>query len=140
MAHLCIAACAHQRSLLTRRCAAGVVLSDSEVLDIVTEAKPTLRKLPFDDFVSVMCRPLSSTQTVKDEVRDSFKVFVEDGQNAITPGSLRRAMDEMGHPVSDLMVSRARHRSTPPPPLPSLPAHPASSPSGRARRCCRRAT
>lgn len=44
------------------------MLSDSEVLDIVTEAKPVLRKLPFDDFVSVMCRPLGSTASVRDEV------------------------------------------------------------------------
>ena len=40
--------------------ACGTVLTEAEVLDMVTELKPNLRKLPFDEFVNMMCRPVSS--------------------------------------------------------------------------------
>ena len=82
--------------------ASGVTLSESEVLDLVTEVKPTLRKLPFDEFVAVMCRPFGSAAAVRDEVRDCFATFAVDDQ--ITVSSLQQAMAALGHPVSKAMV------------------------------------
>ena len=36
--------------------ACGTVLTEAELLDMVTEARPSLRKLPFDEFVQMMTR------------------------------------------------------------------------------------
>ena len=35
---------------------------------MVTELKPELKKLPFEDFVSVMCRPMVSEAALREEV------------------------------------------------------------------------
>ena len=113
--------------------AAGVTLSESEVLDLVTEVKPTLRKLPFDEFVAVMCRPFGSAAAVRDEVRDCFATFAVDGQ--ITVASLQQAMAALGHPVSKAMV-RARPR--PRAPHASRTPRPRATTSGRLRPPCTR--
>merc|ERR1712216_377465 len=67
--------------------ACGTVLTEAEVLDMVTELKPNLRKLPFDEFVNMMCRPMVGTEALEDQLRSTFSTF-SGGKTAITPSSL----------------------------------------------------
>mmetsp|Transcript_43036 Transcript_43036/g.71532 ORF Transcript_43036/g.71532 Transcript_43036/m.71532 type:complete len:146 (-) Transcript_43036:139-576(-) len=79
----------------------GLSMSDAEVLDIVTEVKPVLRKLPFEEFVAFVCRPMPGDQ-ITDEVRATFSTFAGSEQS-VDAASLKQAMTDLGHPVSMLM-------------------------------------
>ena len=39
-------------------------LTEAEVLDMVTEVAPEQRKLPFSEFVNIMCRPMVGNVSV----------------------------------------------------------------------------
>ena len=71
---------------------------------MVTELKPELKKLPFEDFVSVMCRPMVSEAALREEVREVFGLFAGAGNTAITAASLQEVMGSLDHPVSKLLV------------------------------------
>ena len=90
--------------------ACGTVLTEAEVLDLATELKPDLRKLPFDEFVNMMCRPMVDRPALEAEISETFGTFAG-GAKAITPPSLGQALLELGQPteglVSEEMVSEA---------------------------------
>ena len=71
---------------------------------MVTELKPELKKLPFEDFVSVMCRPMVSEAALREEVKEVFGLFAGAGNTAITAASLQEVMGSLDHPVSKLLV------------------------------------
>ena len=79
---------------------------------MVTELKPELKKLPFEDFVSVMCRPMVSEAALREEVKEVFGLFAGAGNTAITAASLQEVMGSLDHPVSKLLV--CPHRLHPP--------------------------
>ena len=79
----------------------------AQVLDMVTELKPNLKKLPFDDFVNVVCRPMVSPAALEGEVREVFSLFAANG-TAITGSSLQEAMSSLDLPVSKLLVREGR--------------------------------
>eukprot|EP00320_Phaeocystis_rex_P021555 CAMPEP_0119071112 /NCGR_PEP_ID=MMETSP1178-20130426/48458_1 /TAXON_ID=33656 /ORGANISM="unid sp, Strain CCMP2000" /LENGTH=149 /DNA_ID=CAMNT_0007053011 /DNA_START=53 /DNA_END=502 /DNA_ORIENTATION=+ len=81
----------------------GSPMTEAEVLDMVTELKPELKKLPFEDFVSVMCRPMVSQAALVEEVKEVFGQFAGSGNSAITAASLQEAMASLDHPVSKLV-------------------------------------
>ncbi len=83
--------------------ACGTVLTEAEVLDLVTELKPDLRRLPFEEFVNMMCRPLCDRPTLERRIRDTFPTFARGGA-AVTPDALEAAMEELGRPVSSLVA------------------------------------
>lgn len=107
---------------------------------MVTELKPELKKLPFEDFVNVMCRPMVSQAALAEEVKEVFGHFAGSGNSAITAASLQEVMASLDHPVSKLLVCACTtpctrtHR-----PTRSWPAHALSCaalrlPPCRARR------
>lgn len=71
---------------------------------MVTELKPDLKKLPFEDFVNVVCRPMVSPAALEDEVKEVFTLFSGNGP-AITSQTLQQAMGSLDLPVSKLLVS-----------------------------------
>jgi hypothetical protein len=73
---------------------------------MVTELKPDLKKLPFEDFVNVVCRPMVSKAALAEEVREVFGLFAGEGEKAITAASLQEAMRSLDQPVSQLLVRR----------------------------------
>ena len=74
-----------------------------QVLDMITEVQPNLRQLPFDEFVSLMSRPMPSGAAVDLDIRESFGTFA--GPDAlITTASLEQALSDLGRPVSKLQV------------------------------------
>jgi|EP00908_Phaeocystis_cordata_P017152 hypothetical protein len=75
---------------------------------MVTELKPDLKKLPFEDFVNVVCRPMVSKAALAEEVREVFGLFAGEGEKAITAASLQEAMRSLDQPVSQLLVRPAR--------------------------------
>ena len=75
----------------------------SLVLDKVTELKPNLRKLPFDEFVQMMTRPMVGTQALEEELRSTFPTF-SDGKANITPTTLAAGLARLGRPVEPLMA------------------------------------
>mmetsp|Transcript_32006 Transcript_32006/g.81547 ORF Transcript_32006/g.81547 Transcript_32006/m.81547 type:complete len:150 (-) Transcript_32006:20-469(-) len=81
----------------------GKPMTEAEVLDMVTELKPELKKLPFEDFVSVMCRPMVSEAALREEVKEVFGLFAGAGNTAITAASLQEVMGSLDHPVSKLL-------------------------------------
>ena len=60
----------------------------AQVLDMITEMQPDLRKLPFDEFVHVMCKELPGGDSVDTEIRETFPTFSANG-GAITSSSLQ---------------------------------------------------
>lgn len=74
-----------------------------QVLDMVTEAQPNIRQLPFEDFVNIMCRtlPSNNSNSVDEEVRATFPLFASSA--TITPSSLQEAMSSLGMPISTLL-------------------------------------
>lgn len=64
--------------------------------------QPSLRQLPFDDFVHVMCGALPDGISIASEVRETFSTF-SDGEDLITGLSLEKGMEKLGRPVSKLM-------------------------------------
>ena len=82
--------------------ACGTVLTEAEVLDMVTEAQPNLRKLPFDEFVQMMTRPMVSTQALEEELRATFPRFSQ-GKANITADTLAAGLAELGRPVEPLL-------------------------------------
>lgn len=97
----------------------GVVLTEAECLDLVTELKPNLRKLPFDEFVNMMCRPMCESDALEEQIRDTF-ASAAGGKAHITAASLVVSRAELGQPVDALMVR-----------MPSLFSYAAA-----ARACC----
>lgn len=90
----------------------GVSLTDAEVLDMVTELKPDLRKLPFDEFVNIMCKPMVAREALEQEMADTFPAF-SGGGSSITADSLEAAMDRLGRPISrDLSKEMIREISS----------------------------
>ena len=83
--------------------ACGTVLTEAELLDMVTEARPSLRKLPFDEFVQMMTRPMVGTQALEEELRSTFPTF-SDGKANITPTTLAAGLARLGRPVEPLMA------------------------------------
>uniref|UniRef100_A0A7S0E7T2 EF-hand domain-containing protein n=1 Tax=Phaeocystis antarctica TaxID=33657 RepID=A0A7S0E7T2_9EUKA len=81
----------------------GKPMTEAEVLDMVTELKPELKKLPFEDFVNVMCRPMVSEAALREEVKEVFGHFAGAGNTAITAASLQEVMSSLDHPVSKLL-------------------------------------
>ena len=77
-----------------------------QVLDMVTELKPDLKKLPFEDFVNVVCRPMVSPAALEEEVKEVFTLFSGSGA-AVTPQTLQQAMGSLDLPVSKLLVKTA---------------------------------
>lgn len=75
----------------------------SQVLDIITEVQPTLRQLPFDDFVSLLSRPLPPGAEADGQLKECFASFA--GTDAvITPASLECVMSSLGQPISKLQA------------------------------------
>lgn len=103
-----------------------------QVLDMVTELKPDLKKLPFEDFVNVVCRPMVSPAALAEEVREVYSLFAGSGA-AVTATSLREAMETLDIPVSKLLV-RARRA-----PSESAGAAPAHRLAAQTRKISRRA-
>ena len=64
-------------------------LTEAEVLDMVTEVAPEQRKLPFSEFVNIMCRPMVGKGGLAGEIRKSFKAFAAEGAAQITAPSPR---------------------------------------------------
>jgi Ca2+-binding EF-hand superfamily protein len=83
--------------------ACGTVLTEAEVLDLVTELKPSLRKLPFDEFMNMMCRPMVDTETLEQQLRSTFPKFAG-GKTQITATSLANNLAELGRPVDPLVA------------------------------------
>ena len=81
----------------------GTVLTEAEVLDMVTELKPNLRKLPFDEFVNMMCRPMVDTEALEEQIRGTFPTFAA-GKSAITAPSLASGLADLGRPVDPLVA------------------------------------
>ena len=81
----------------------GIVLTEAEVLDMVTEVAPEQRKLPFSEFVNIMCRPMVGKEALAGEIRKSFKAFAAEGAAQITAPSLRAGLAALGQPVSALV-------------------------------------
>ena len=85
---------------------------------MVTELKPDLKKLPFEDFVNVVCRPMVSQTALAAEVREVFSLFAGEGGQAVTAASLQEAMQSLDQPVSKLLVhflsnpANAHHHGT----------------------------
>ena len=79
---------------------------------MVTELKPDLRKLPFDEFVNMMCRPMVERDVLESELAATFPFF-SGGTSEITPSSLQVAMEELGRPIDPLVV-RAHPRTASP--------------------------
>lgn len=99
--------------------ACGIVMSEPECLDLVTEVQPNLRQLPFEEFVAIMCSQLPGGRTFEQEVVQSFTFF--SGQTeSITPSSLSAAHDSLGQPISKLMASAPQSNAPSPTPLPLL--------------------
>jgi len=70
---------------------------------MVTEIAPAVRKLGFEDFVSVLTRPLPGVSP-DDEMRRMFGQFAAAG-DVITVDSLHAAFNTLGHPISILMAA-----------------------------------
>lgn len=90
---------------------------------MVTELKPDLRKLPFEEFVNMMCRPMVERDALEVEVANTFPMF-SGGAAEITKDSLSAAMAELGRPVDPLVVR----------PRAAALARPACAPS--CSQCC----
>jgi len=94
----------------------GTVLTEAEVLDMVTELKPNLRKLPYDEFVNMMCRPMVDSEALEEQLRGTFPAF-SGGKSHITASSLANGLAELGRPVDALvaeeMVSEAERGDDP---------------------------
>lgn len=98
---------------------------------MVTELKPELKKLPFEDFVNVMCRPMVSEAALREEVKEVFGHFAGAGNTAITAASLQEVMSSLDHPVSKLLVCVPLRHPRTHVPTRSWPAHPLSRPASR---------
>ena len=98
---------------------------------MVTELKPELKKLPFEDFVNVMCRPMVSEAALREEVKEVFGHFAGAGNTAITAASLQEVMSSLDHPVSKLLVCVPLRHPRTHVPTRSWPAHPLSRPAFR---------
>ena len=70
---------------------------------MVTEVAPEQRKLPFSEFVNIMCRPMVGREALAGEIRKSFKAFAAEGAAQITAPSLRAGLAALGQPVSALV-------------------------------------
>ena len=77
---------------------------------MVTELRPNLRKLPFDEFVSVMCRPMVDTEQLEEQLRGTFGTFAG-GTSHITAGSLAESLAELGRPVDPLVAEEMIHEA-----------------------------
>jgi len=88
----------------------GVVLTEAECLDLVTELKPNLRKLPFDEFVNMMCRPMCESDALEEQIRDTF-ASAAGGKAHITAASLVVSRAELGQPVDALMAEEMVHEA-----------------------------
>ena len=77
---------------------------------MVTELKPDLKKLPFEDFVNVVCRPMVSPAALEEEVKQVFTLFSGSGA-VVTSQTLHEAMGSLDLPVSKLLV-KAAHPQT----------------------------
>ena len=87
-----------------------IVLTEAEVLDMVTELKPSLRKLPFDEFVNMMCRPMVDSEALEEQLRNTFPTF-SGGKPQITAGSLAHALADLGRPVDPLVADEMIHEA-----------------------------
>ena len=83
--------------------ACGTVLTEAEVLDMVTELQPSLRKLPYDEFVNMICRPMVGTEQLEEELRNTFPTFAG-GKAQITASTLAGSLAELGRPVDPLVA------------------------------------
>ena len=83
--------------------ACGTVLTEAEVLDMVTELKPNLRKLPYEEFVNMMCRPMVDSEALEEQLRNTFPTFAG-GKPQITASSLANALADLGKPVDPLVA------------------------------------
>ena len=83
--------------------ACGTVLTEAEVLDMVTELKPNLRKLPYDEFVNMMCRPMVDSEALEEQLRSTFPAFAG-GKTQITASSLASRLAELGKPVDSFVA------------------------------------
>ena len=83
--------------------ACGTVFTEAEVLDMVTELQPNLRKLPFDEFVNMMCRPMVDSEALEGQLRSTFPAF-SGGKANITASSLANNLAELGRPVDPLVA------------------------------------
>ena len=61
-----------------------------------------LRKLPLDEFVQMMSRPMVGTQALEEEMRATFSSF-SGGKANITPTTLAAGLAELGRPVDPLL-------------------------------------
>ncbi|KAL1530847.1 hypothetical protein AB1Y20_001742 [Prymnesium parvum] len=91
---------ADEMTAMLRCC--GVSMSEPEVLDMMTEMRPSVRQLAFDDFVHVMCLKLPGSDTIDSEVKSTFPTF-SGGKTVITATSLSEALRALGMPVSLVM-------------------------------------
>mgnify|MGYP006099372135 CR=1 FL=1 len=83
--------------------ACGTVLTEAEVLDMVTELRPNLRKLPYDEFVNMICRPMVDSEQLEEQLRNTFPTFAG-GKPQITAGSLAGSLADLGMPVDPLVA------------------------------------
>ena len=90
--------------------ACGTVLTEAEVLDMVTELRPNLRKLPFEEFVNMLCRPMVDSEALEEQLRSTFSTFAG-GKSQITASSLSAGLEELGRPVERLVAEEMVHEA-----------------------------
>jgi len=94
----------------------GTTLTEAEVLDMVTELKPDLRKLPFEEFVNMFGRPMVDRPALEAEVAATFSKFAAKneatGHDEITVSSLQTAMADLGRPVDALVAAEMIQEAT----------------------------
>ena len=77
---------------------------------MVTELKPNLRKLPFDEFVNMMCRPMVDNEALEEQLRGTFPTF-SGGKSHITATTLADSLAELGRPVDPLVAEEMIHEA-----------------------------
>ena len=77
---------------------------------MVTELKPNLRKLPFDEFVNMMSRPMVETAALEEQLRSTFSTF-SGGKQSITASTLADGLASLGRPVDPLVAEEMIHEA-----------------------------
>lgn len=76
----------------------------------MTELKPNLRKLPFEEFANMMCRPMVNPEALEEQVRGTFGIF-SGGMDHMTAESLANGLAQLGRPVDPLVAAEMIHEA-----------------------------
>lgn len=77
---------------------------------MVTELKPSLRKLPYDEFVNMICRPMVDSEALEEQLRGTFPTF-SGGKPHITATNLASGLAGLGRPVDALVAEEMVHEA-----------------------------